>query len=225
MSDFHLSHPTSVLRMAVPVLLLTMMLGSVACSSTNEGTPAGSGPTLPEGWSVRADSGTGKDNQLMIADGTYHFLMGGPPSNNGTFYNPTWTATGDHTFSATFTQNAAATHPTSYGLMFGGSNLDGADQTYSYFLVRQAGEYYIANRNASKVTAVVPWTADKAIAPEGKDGKQTNSLSLQVTGDQVAFSINGAELKRLPASGLHVNGLYGFRIGHRLDITVTNVMK
>lgn len=180
---------------------------------------------LADGWSVRADSGTGQDNKLAVEGGTYHFTMGGPPSNNGTFYNPAWTATGNHTFTATFTQNAKATHPTSYGLMFGGSDLSAGNQMYSYFLVRQAGQFYIANRNGSSVTAVVPWTSNPAIHPEGSDGKQTNTLSVQVSGDNVIFSVNGTEVNRQKASALHVNGLYGFRIGHRLDVSVTNVMK
>jgi len=180
---------------------------------------------LAEGWSVRADSGTGADNKLTVEGGTYHFMMGAPPSNNGTFYNPAWTASGNHTFSATFTQNAKATHPTSYGLMFGGSNLGADNQMYSYFLVRQAGQFYVANRSGSSVMAVVPWTSNPAIHPEGADGKQTNTLSVQVSGDDVIFKVNGTEVNRQKASALHVNGLYGFRIGHRLDISVTNVMK
>ncbi len=180
---------------------------------------------LAEGWSVRADSGTGQNNKLTVEGGTYHFMMGGPPSDNGTFYNPGWTASGNHTFTATFTENAKATHPTSYGLMFGGSNLGADNQMYSYFLVRQAGQFYIANRNGGSVMAVVPWTSNPAIHPEGADGKQTNTLSVQVSGDNVIFSVNGTEVNRQKASALHVNGLYGFRVGHRLDVTVTNVMK
>ena len=179
---------------------------------------------LADGWSVRADSGAGQDNKLMAEGGALHFTMAGPPSNNGTFYNSAWTATGNHTFSATLTENAKATHPTSYGLMFGGSNLDGDNQTYSYFLVRQSGQFYIANRVGAMVTPVVPWTANAAIKPEA-DGKQTNTLSVQVTGNNVVFSVNGTEVNRQPAASLHVNGLFGFRIGHRLDITVTDVKK
>ena len=122
-----------------PVLLLSLSLAATPFAVEAAGN-------LADGWSVRADSGAGETNKLTIEGGTYHFAMGGPPSNNGTFYNPAWTATGNHTFSATFTQNAKATHPTSYGLMFGGSNLGAENQMYSYFLVRQAGEFYVANR-------------------------------------------------------------------------------
>jgi hypothetical protein len=207
----------SALAIGGPVLLLSMGLAAPFVVEA-----AGN---LADGWSVRADSGAGQDNKLTDEGGTLHFMMGGPPTNNGTFYNPGWTAAGNHTLSATFTQNAKATHPTSYGLMFGGSNLGAENQTYSYFLVRQAGEFYIANREGAKVTGVVAWTANKAIKAEGADGKQTNTLSVQVNGGNVVFSVNGTEVNRQPAAGLHVNGLYGFRVGHRLDVTVTNVMK
>ncbi len=213
------THFRSTFAKRYSVLLLTVCLGLAACFS------AMAAGNLADGWSVRADSGAGTDNKLMVDGGTYHLVMGGPPSNNGTFYNPAWTAKGNHTFSATFTQNAKATHPTSYGLVIGGSNLGAENQMYSYFLVRQAGEFYVANRMGATVTAVVPWTANKAIKPEGADGKQTNTLTVQVAGAEVIFSVNGTEVTRQPAAGLHVDGMYGFRVGHRLDVTVTNVMK
>jgi len=213
-------------------LVLPLGAGLLICSWTHHSIAQFAAPAIVEaagnladGWSVRADSGAGQDDKLMAEGGTLHFMMAGPPSNNGTFYNPAWTATGNHTFSATLMQNSKATHPTGYGLMFGGSNLDGDNQTYSYFLVRQAGQFYIANRVGATVTPVVPWTANSAIKPQGDDGKQTNTLSVQVTGSNVVFSINGTEVNRQPAASLHVNGLYGFRVGHRLDVTATDVKK
>jgi hypothetical protein len=180
---------------------------------------------LAEGWSVRADSGTGADNKLTMEGNALHFVTGGPPSNNGTYFNPAWTATGNHTFSATLTQNAKATHPDAYGLKFGGANLADDNQTYTYFEVRQAGEFYIATRKGAAVTAIVPWTKNAAIKPEGADGKQSNNLSVQVNGANVIFSVNGTEVNRQPTTAVQVNGLFGFRVCHRLDITVTDVKK
>lgn len=201
-----------------PVVLLTLGLGLAPFVIQAAGN-------LADGWSVKADSGAGADNKLMVEGGSYHFMMGGPPSNNAAFYNPSWTSNGNHTFTATFTENTRATHPTSYGIMFGGSNLSGDNEQYSYFLVRQSDEFYIANRSGSKSTAVVPWTANPAIKPAAADGKQTNTLSVQVMGNNVIFSVNGTKVNEQPASAVHANGLYGFRIGHRLDITVTDVKK
>jgi hypothetical protein len=180
---------------------------------------------LAEGWSVRADSGTGADNKLTMEGAAFHFVTTGGPANNGTFFNPSWTANGNYTFSATLTQNVKATHPDAYGLIFGGANLAGDNQTYSYFEVGQGGEFYIATRKGAGVTPVVPWTRNAAIKPEGADGKQSNNLSVQVNGANVIFSVNGTEVNRQPATALQVNGLLGFRICHRLDITVTDVKK
>ena len=180
---------------------------------------------LAEGWSVRADSGTGADNKLTMEGAAFHFVTGGPPSSNGTYFNPAWTATGNHTFSATLTENVKATHPDAYGLMFGGANLAGDNQTYTYFEVRQAGEFYIATRKGTVVTAIVPWTKNAAIKPEGADGKQSNNMSVQVNGANVIFSVNGTEVNRQPTTAVQVDGLFGFRVSHRLDITVTDVKK
>ena len=180
---------------------------------------------LADGWSVRADSGTGADNKLTMEGAAMHFVTAGPPTSNGTFYNPAWTATGNRTYSATFTQNVKATHPDAYGLMIGGANLADDNQTYTYFEVRQAGEFYIATRKGATVTPVVAWTKNAAIKPEGADGKQTNNLSIQVNGANVIFSVNGTEVSRQPTTAVQANGLFGFRISHRLDITVTDLKK
>lgn len=180
---------------------------------------------LAAGWAVRADSGAGADSKLTMEGTAFHIVTGGPPTANGTFYNATWTATGNRTYSATFTQNVKATHPDAYGLMIGGSNLDKDDQSYTYFEVRQAGEFYIATRKGAAVTPVVAWTKNAAIKPEGADGKQVNTLAVQVNGANVIFSVNGTEVSRQPATAVQVNGLFGFRVSHRLDITVTDLKK
>lgn len=180
---------------------------------------------LAAGWSVRADSGTGADNKLTMEGTSVHITVGRPPTANGTFYNPAWTATGNHTYSATFTQNAKATHPDAYGLMIGGADLGGDAQTYTYFEVRQAGEFYIATRKGASVTPVVAWTKNAAIKPEGADGKQVNTLSIQVNGANVIFSVNGTQVSSQPTTAVQPNGLFGFRVSHQLDISITDIKK
>lgn len=177
---------------------------------------------FPAGWSVRPDRGTADQIMFTQTGDVYHFAMG--PA--GTFYNSAWTKSGDHKFSARLTQKQEPSHPISYGLMIGGSNLAGDMQTYSYFLVRNLGEYFIANResNARPIT-VVNWTANPAIVKSGADGRQTNTLGVQVQGDNVIFTVNGTEVTRLPKSKVHTDGLYGFRIGHNLDVDVDQVSR
>jgi hypothetical protein len=181
-----------------------------------------SGGKVPAGWSVRPDRGTAEQINFTIAGDVYRFEMG--PA--GTFYRADWSKSGDYDFSARLTQTKAPTHPISYGLMFGGSELGGVGQTYSYFLVHNRGEYYIANREGDqKPVTVVNWTAHPAIVKQGDDGRQTNTLGVQVRGDEVIFSVNGAEVTRLPKNKLHTEGMYAFRIGHNLDVDVDQVRR
>jgi hypothetical protein len=177
---------------------------------------------FPAGWSVRPDRGTADQIQFSQTGDVFHFTMG----SAGTFYKSDWTKSGDRQFSARLTQKEAPSHPISYGLMFGGSNLAGDNQTYSYFLVRNQGEYFIANREGNaRPATVVNWTGNPVIVKQGSDGRQTNTLGLQVQGDNVIFTVNGTEMTRLPKSRIHTDGLYGFRIGHNLDVDVDQVKR
>jgi hypothetical protein len=177
---------------------------------------------LPAGWSVRPDRGSPADVSVAQTGDVFHFVM----SSAATFYNPTWTKTGNYKFSARLTQVKAPSHATSYGLMFGGSNLAGPMQTYSYFLVRNQGDYYVANRDGdARPTAVVNWTVHPAIVKQGADGKQVNTLGVEVQGNNVIFTVNGTEVTRVEKSKLHTDGMMAFRIGHNFDVDVDQVVR
>ena len=194
---------------------------------------AAGGGKLPPGWSVRPDRGTADQINFTLAGDIYRFAM----APAGTFYRSDWTKSGDYRFSARMTQKKAPSHPISYGLMIGGSDLGGPNETYSYFLVRNRGEYFIASREAERTwfsprifsikqpLTVVNWTAHPAIVKQGADGQQTNTLGIQVQGDSVIFTVNGTEVTRLPKSRVHTDGMYAFRIGHNLDVDVDQVRR
>jgi hypothetical protein len=178
--------------------------------------------SLPPGWSVRPDRGSASQINFTVDGDIYHFTTG--PA--GTFYRADWTKSGDYQFSARLTQTKAPTHPISYGLMIGGSDLTGSSQTYSYFLVRNQGDYYIANREGDKrPQPVIDWKLHPAIQKQGPDGRQTNTLGIQVQGDDVIFSVNGTEVTRLPKSKLHTDGMFAFRIGHNLDVDADRIKR
>lgn len=228
MTYIHQFRSTHFMRMASSVLLLTLTFGLAACSSAPEEVaeePEMAEETVAEsaeGWMVRADGGQGGGTATM--EGTdIHIVAGGPPPENGTWYNPAWTHTGDYSFSATLTQNNAATHRQANGLMFGGMNLDGPDQMYSYFVIDHEGNYAIINRDGESTAKVVDWTPSDALMTQGETGGQTNTLAMEVAEGNVMFWINGTEVETVPAADLHTDGMYGFRVGHRLDITVSDV--
>ena len=197
----------------------------------NDPDRAVNGGKFPAGWSVIPDRGTADQISYVLAGDVYHFAMG----PGGTFYNSDGTKSGNYQFSARLTQKQAPTHPISYGLMIGGSDLASPTETYSYFLVRNKGESFIANREGDRVwfsprifstklpVTVADWTAHPVIVKQGADGRQTNTLGIQVTGDEVVFKVNGVEVTRLPKGKIHTGGIYGFRIGHNLDVDVDQV--
>ena len=208
------------------ILVLTVCATAVLAQGPkggdNDPDRAVTGGKFPAGWSVRPDRGGPEQINFTQAGNVMHFVMG--PA--GTFYNPSWTKTGDQKFTARMTQLKKASHPTSYGIAFGGKDLAGPMQTYSYFLVRQGGEFYIANRDGdARPTAVMPWTANAAIAKEAADGKQVNTLGVEVKGADVIFTVNGTEVARQPKAKLHTDGEFGFRIGHNLDIDIDQVTR
>lgn len=220
---------TRFLRVATSALALTALLALPVIGQQkgkgggdNDPDRAVKGGGLPAGWSVRPDRGTPDQIRVTQTGDVLHFVMG--PA--GTFYNNAWTKTGNYKFSARVAQAKAPSHPTSYGLMFGGSNLAGPMQTYSYFLVRNEGDYYIANRDGdARPTTVVNWTMHPSIVKQGADGKQANTLGVEVQGNNVIFTVNGTEVTRLQKSQLHTDGLVAFRIGHNMDVDVDQVTR
>ena len=44
-------------------------------------------------------------------------------------------------------------------------------------------------------------------------------------GDNVIFTVNGTEMTRLPKRKVHADGLYGFRIGHNLDVDLDQMKR
>jgi hypothetical protein len=183
-------------------------------------TPAGE---MPEGWNVRVDRDQPAD-QIMFHAMEDHFHARTGPA--GVFYNDSWTAGGDFSISARFRQNRAPEHPEAYGLVIGGTALDAPGQTYTYFLVRGTGEYFIATRNGADRTVVTPWTRHDVIAAQdAESGVQSNVLAIDVAGDRVSFKVNGTEVTSHPKSAVRTEGLTGFRINHNLDVRIDEVRR
>lgn len=175
----------------------------------------------PAGWAVRADRNAPTDSVWLMDHGTELHAATGPVG--AVYYNAGWAKQGDYAYSARFRQPKASRHPEAYGLLIGGSGLDGAEQRYSYFLIRQTGEYFIADRKGDARTKVVDWTPHAAIKKvEGATGAE-NVLGVAVQGAEVVFSVNGQEVARRPRSELSTDGVAGFRVNHHLEVFIDQV--
>lgn len=176
------------------------------------------GGTLPSGWKGRLDSGDASlaGVKAMAMGGGVHFTTG--PA--GIYYRPADKAAGSYEAHATFTQNAPAAHPEAYGLIVGGSNLEGAGQKYTYFLVRQDGKFMIKRRAGEETPTVADWTDNAAIKKPDASGKSTNTLAIDVGKEKVRFLVNGTEVATVDATKVDTTGLAGLRINHNLNVHV-----
>ena len=111
-------------------------------------------------------------------------------------------------------------HPNAYGLFFGGSDLAGANQRYSYFVIRQGGEFLVKKRMGDETPTVIDWTAHDAINDLDDQGRSRNTLSIEVGSSQVRFLVNGTEVTSQPRSAVETDGITGLRITHLLDVHI-----
>ena len=184
--------------------------------------PEGESTGLPAGYALRLDraDGSAADYQVMAMDGGMHVQTG--PA--GILYDETDTVeSGDYSVSASFTEiGAPPNHREAFGLFIGGSDLQGENQAYTYFLVRADGRYIIKQRAGGETSDVSDggWVDSDAVNAAAEGGDVTNELAIEVRGDQVHFSINGTEVATVPASEIDAHGIAGVRINHNLNVQV-----
>jgi hypothetical protein len=178
------------------------------------------GGNQADGWETRLDGGTDATSVLhfrTMGDGVHASTAG---RGAAIFWQPDSMAKGDYTISAMFAQTEPSGHPNAYGLVFGGSNLSGANQQYSYFVIRQGGEFLIKKRMGDETPTIVDWTAHEAINDLDDDGRSRNTLAVEVGSSQVRFLVNGTEVASQARSAVDTDGITGLRITHLLDVHI-----
>ncbi len=175
------------------------------------------GGKLPPEWKARLDLASAKPDAVKFenAGGGFHITTG--PA--GVYYPPQ-AHSGAYQVEATFTQLQASAHPEAYGLFIGGADLQGANQKYTYFLIRQDGKFLIKRRAGALTKTVTDWTDSPAITKADPSGKMTNTLSIDVAKEKVSFLVNGTEVTSQPPAQVDAAGLAGLRVNHNLDLQV-----
>jgi hypothetical protein len=183
----------------------------------------------PKGWKVRADRSTSASDP--DAAGTIKFMAMG----NGfhainpqaaVYWNPANTVSGTYTVKGTFTLMKPSNHTNYYGLVFGGSDLDGPNQTYMYFLVAQDGTWLVKKREGdANAVDVARKTANEAVKKPDASGKSTNALEVRVGADKIDYVVNGTVVHSMPKSGVKTDGVYGIRVNHQLEVMIDNFGK
>jgi len=181
----------------------------------------------PKGWMVRADrSASASDPD---GAGTIKFMSMGSGFHAvnpqaAVYWNPANTVSGNYTLKGSFTLLKPSGHTNYYGLVFGGSDLDNAKQSYTYFLVAQDGTWLVKKRTGDTATDnVLPKAASDAVKKPGADGKSTNALEVRVGADKIDYVVNGTVVGSSPKSGVKTDGVYGMRVNHLLEVQMDGV--
>jgi opacity protein-like surface antigen len=222
----------------LPALLFTAALAATAVApaqAQDADRSVANGGIRVAGWQGRVDrrpASQGKtiNDSRMVAEGNAFRLSVGPAGN---FWSPANTASGNYEVMGTFKEHKmAASHPHSYGVFIGGNDLTSENETLMYCISYGTGKYSIKTFHGAKVTTLVDMADSPAIRKADANGESTNTIGWRVAGGQASCVINGQVVKTLtPAeySGADkltsTNGVYGIRVSHNLELTVSNFMK
>jgi hypothetical protein len=181
----------------------------------------------PAGWKLHEDGSTNAadpdepgDIRFMAMGGGFHVVA----PQAGVFWNPANTISGSYSLKGSFTLLKPSGHTNYYGLVFGGSDLEGAAQRYTYFLVAQNGTWILKHRNGDEATDVVGRTQNAAIRRPDASGKSVNDLEVRVAPEKIDYLVNNTVVHSMPRTASVVtDGLYGFRVNHLLEVQVNGL--
>jgi hypothetical protein len=179
----------------------------------------------PKGWKMRVDRSASASDPDAAGDIRFVTQGDGFHATNpkaAVYWNPADTASGSYTLKGTFTLMKPSGHTNYYGLIFGGSGLEGAQQKYLYFVVAQNGTWLIKSRDGDSTSVIAPKTPNDAVKKPDAGGQSTNALEVRVGADKVDFVVNGTVVLSAPKTGPMANtdGIYGIRVNHQLEVQV-----
>jgi hypothetical protein len=179
----------------------------------------------PIGWKVRHDNphaahGAGVDTIAFVQMTPGFHLTTGPAA---ILYHPDSSASGNYTIeSQIFIFPTKGRDREGYGVFFGGRDLDGPAQRYTYLLLRNDGKFIVKQRDGDKTSTLVDWTDLPAIK-KATDKAAPNDLRIVVGASSVAFMVNDVEATSIPRTRLSADGVFGLRFNHAVNAHVTSV--
>lgn len=194
-------------------------------------TPIKDGGIFVPGWKATVDAGAVKQGQSekdasFKAEGKGFHIMTGPAV---TYWDTTHNLKGDYTVSATFTEAMYMNrndHPHPYGISIAGgegSSLYCAAYGNGTFIVRGFGP------DAFQMGGRRPTANDTVHKAAGPGQSVTQTIGMQVKGDDVSCMINGTTVATYKKSEVvadgklkSTDGYPGIRMSHNTDVMVTD---
>jgi opacity protein-like surface antigen len=218
----------------VVVALAALALAAPAAAQDADRTVKGGG-IMAKGWQGKVDANAAKqgktinDSRFEEKNGSFHISAG----SASTYWNPANTAKGDYTVSGTFTEpKIAAGHPHPYGIFIGGSNMETDKPTYVYCVAYGNGDVLVRGFSDGVVFNPSKRAPNPAVNKAAEGGKVTQDISWSVKGEKAECSMNGTVVASFNKADLvgpgklqSLDGIYGIRAAHNVDIVVSNFGK
>ena len=203
-------------RPTVALAALALCAAAQVSAQADPDRAVAGGGTMPVGWHARTVGNAPLANVKFAIMGVGQHVTLGPAA---IFWRDTDTATASYSVEAKFWQFTAPRHREGYGLFIGGSDLAGASQRYTYFIVAGTGEFLVKRRMGDS-TAVVSggWGSSAAVVKQDSAGKAENTLTIRVASGTASFLVNGTTVYTTNAANVDVNGLAGYRVNHNLNV-------
>lgn len=176
------------------------------------------------GWNVRLDhaDGSAADLSVMEMEPGWH-VTSGPAA---IYWKPESTGSGAYRIEMDVFLFDPQGRREAFGLFLGGRDLESEAQRYVYFLIRDGGQFIVKERRGDEAPTLIDWTRHEAIrayAERGGEASVRNVLTVEAGAETVRFLVNGTEVATLPRSELELDGIYGFRVNHALDLHIARL--
>jgi hypothetical protein len=218
------------MRKTVAMLAFGAMIAPTVLAAQDADKKITGGGSVAPGWQMRVDPRAGGSTPpkfVAMGDG-FHATSG----SRAIYWRDADVAKGNYKIEATFTLSKAPAHQESYGLVFAGKDLTGANQNYMYFTLGGHGAFLIKHRAGdaeSLVHTIADWTPNAAISKADASGKSTDKLEVLVGAQKIQYLINGKEVfsqDRAQVVGAgkmlsSTDGIAGIRVSHNLDVHIT----
>ena len=215
--------------LSVALVLFAAAAPAVASAQDADRSVAGGGISVA-GWKGKVDARAAKagktvnDSKFAMSGGKLQLAIG--PA--ATYWNDANKADGNYEVKASFTENKHNPgHPHSYGIFIGGSDMETDSNAYAYCIVYADGKYAAKFFHGANVVTLTNPTENAAIK-KAVNGVATNEVGWRVRGDKASCVVNGTEVQTFDKAALvgddklkALDGLYGIRVTHNVDITVT----
>lgn len=180
---------------------------------------------IPDGWEVRPDRPGSDLSELIFTDMPPGWHVTSGPS--GILYRPEMEAGGAYRVEMEVFLFDPEGRREAFGFFLGGRDLQGEGQRYTYFLIRDGGQFLVKARDGREAPTLVEWTEHDAVhgfadRAEGESSVR-NVLAAEVRGNEVRFFVNGSEVTRIARNGLSLDGVVGLRVNHGLNLHISRL--